>query len=353
MSRIFAGEFGRVISQIKGGIYSVPWYLCFGEPRVGKSTVLKSMSLTWNQPPTIEGQYCHYWISNEAVIIEAREPLCGPNKNAEMLRELCDEILRVRPREPLDGILLVMSATDVAERADEALETHAQHLRSYLIETCRTVQADVPVYAIINRYDTLWGFAEVFSWNADRAKEEAWGFLVPPNVPSQESWPKIQDGIQGLVARIESHCLAKLSSDDGIEQRIRAYQHLVEARVFLERLRDVLKIVSFSSAYERAPWLRAVILGCSVPGVGDRIRAGIQRFANMGLMQSAYDPHPSPRPGGLPIHTFMKSIVLPEKELVPLKIKWRHDVVCVIGFVLGFLCIAAAIFVRYGLVRGL
>ena len=52
------------------------------------------MNLTWNQPPTIDGQYCQYWISQEAVIIEAREPMCGPNKNAELLRELCEELLR-------------------------------------------------------------------------------------------------------------------------------------------------------------------------------------------------------------------------------------------------------------------
>ncbi len=353
MSRIFAGEFAKVMAQIKANIYSIPWYLAVGEPMVGKSTVIKSMALTWGQPATIEGQYCHYWISKEAIIIEARDALCGPNKNAELLRELCEEILRIRPREPLDGILMIMSATDVAERSDEPLETHAQQLRSYLIETCRTVQADVPVYVVVNRYDTLWGFAEVFAWNADRAKEEAWGFLVPPDVPTQATWPKTEEGMQGLAARIEAQCLSKLSSDEGIEQRIRAYQHLVESRVFLDRLKEVLKIISFSSAYERAPWLRAVILGCSVPGAGDRIRAGIARFANMGLMQNPYDPHRAQRPGGLPMHSFVKTIVLPEKELVPLKTKWRHDAVCVIGFVLGFLFIAAGLFVRFGLVRGL
>lgn len=349
MSRIFASEIARVVAaaRSRGGLYGVPWYLAVGEPMVGKSTVIKSMNLTWNNPPTIDGQYCQYWVSAEAVIIEARDPLCGPNKNAELMRELMDELMRVRPREPLDGLLLVMSATDVAERSEEPLENHAQHLRSYLIEACRALAVDIPVYVIINRYDTLWGFAEVFSWNADRAKEDAWGFLIPPDVPSQNTLPKTQEGVEGLLARIESTCLLKLSSEEGIEQRMRAFQHLVEARVFLDKLRDLLKIISFSSAYERAPWLRAAILGCAVPGVGDRLRAGMGRFANMGLMQNPYDPYRSPRPGGLPLHGFVKGIVLPEKELVPLKTRWRDDPVCLIGFTLGFLFLVGGLVLRY------
>ncbi|NUP09255.1 MAG: hypothetical protein HOW73_24655 [Polyangiaceae bacterium] len=349
MSRVFANEFAQVLSRVRsqGGVYAVPWYLAIGEPLVGKSTVLKSMNLTWQQPATIEGQYCQYWISREAVIVEAREPIVGPNKQPSLLRELCEELVRIRSREPLDGIILVMSATDVADRQDDNLETHAQHLRSYLIEACRTLEADVPVYVIVNRYDTLWGYAEVFAWNADRAKEDSWGFLVPPDVPTQSTWPKTEEGIVGLGARIEATCLAKLSSEDGVEPRIRSFQHLVESRVFLQRLRDVLKAISFSSAYERAPWLRAVIIGAGVPGVGDRIRAGIDKFGSMGIMQNPYDPYRAQRPGGLPLHMFFRGIILPEKELVPLKTKWRHDVVCVIGFALGFLFLVAGLVIKY------
>lgn len=352
-NRIFASELGKVLDSLKaqGGVYSVPWYLAVGEPMSGKSTVIKTMNLTWAQPPAIEGQFCHYWVSQEAVIIEAREPIIGPNKNASLLRELCEELMRIRSREPLDGLLLILSATDVAEREGEGLETHSQHLRSYLVEACRTLEADIPVYVIVNRYDTLWGFAEVFGWNAERAKEDPWGFLVPPTVATQSTWPSIEEGLKGLSARLEATCLARLSSDDGVEQRIRGFQHLVESRVFVEKLRDLLKVVTTSSAFERAPWLRALIIGAAVPGVGDRIRAQAQKFASMGIIQNPYDPYRSQRPGGLPLHTFLRGIVLPERDLVPTKTGWRHDVVFVMGMVLGFLFLVGAFVLKYGIKR--
>lgn len=349
MSRVFADEFAQVLARIKsqGGVYAVPWYLAIGEPSVGKSTVLKSMNLTWNQPATFDGQYCQYWISREAVIIEAREPLVGPNKQDSLMRELCEELMRIRSREPLDGILLIMSATDIADRQDESLETHSKHLRSYLIEACRTLESDVPVYLIVNRYDTLWGYAEVFGWNAERAREDAWGFVVPPDTPTQNTLPKAQEGLAGLAARIEATCLSKLSSEEGVEQRIRAFQHLSESRIFLDRMCEVLKVISHTSAFERAPWLRAAIVGAAVPGVGDRIRANIDKLQTMGIIQNPYDPHRSQRPGGLPLFGFFRGIILPEKELVPLKTKWRHDPVCVLGFILGFVFLAAGLIITY------
>ncbi len=354
MSRVFASEVGKVIARAKevgGGVYRIPWYLVFGEPNAGKSSVINAMNLTWDNPKTIEGQYCQYWVSKEAILVEAREPITGPNKNPELLRELCSELLRVRPREPLDGIILVVSATDVAERQDEALEAHAQHLRTYLVEACKTLQADIPVYVVCNRYDTLWGFAEVFQWTPDRAREESWGYLVPVEVPSQSTWPKVQEGLNGLHARIEATCLSKVSSEDHIEQRIRAYQHLVESRVFIEKLKEVSKVLAFSSAYERAPWMRAIIIGCAVPGTGDRIRAGIHRFQNMGLSQNPYDQFRSARPGGLPLFIFLKGIVLPEKELVPTKTRWRDDLITILGFVFGFVMLTVGVLIQQGVIK--
>jgi len=342
---MFSAELAQVVSAVSGNVYQVPWYLVVGEPRTGKSTVIRSMNLTWDgegKVPMSAAALCTYWIAKEAVFIEAGDRLCGPNKNADFLRELAEELRRVRPREPLDGLILVMSSTDIAELNEEALGTHAQGLRFYLVETCKHIQADIPVYLIANRYDTLWGFAEVFAWNAERAKEEAWGFVLPPNTESQGAMPKIEEGLQGLQARIEATCLVRLSSEEGVEQRIKAFQHLSESRQFLEKLQEVLKVVAMSSKFERAPWVRALALGAAVPGIGDRIRACAARFQNMGLIQNPYDQSRATRPGGLPVYGFMRTTILPEKDLVPSKVRWRDDILTVIGVILGILMLIAS-----------
>ena len=51
------------------------------------------------------------------------------------------------------------------------------------------------------------------------------------------------------------------------------------------------------------------------------VTVGVYALFNMGLAQG----HPAPigvlRPGGMPIHAYMKTVILPEKEIVPLRTK--------------------------------
>ena len=101
-----------------------------------------------------------------------------------------------------------------------------------------------------------------------------------------------------------------------------------------------------ANAYERAPWIRAVALGSALPGSGDRMRAGVSRFFNMGLGQGATGPVTG-RPGGLPFHAFMSKVILPERDIVPLRSRWREDMVFQFGM------IAAALFYVAALITGL
>ncbi len=211
-----------------------------------------------------------------------------------------------------------------------------------MVEIGQTLQADVPTYVVLTRYDAVWGFAEVFQWGPERKKEDPWGFTLPPETPSQESLPRIKEQLEGLNARLEAFCFAKLCSEDPPEQRVRAFQHLAEVRSLMDKLRLVFNVVAMANAYERAPWIRAVALGSALPGSGDRMRAGVARFFNMGLGQGA-PVAVTNRPGGLPFHAFMTTVVLPERDIVPLRSRWRDDKVFVVALIAAALFFVAAL----------
>lgn len=86
----------------------------------------------------------------------------------------------------------------------------------------------------------------------------------------------------------------------------------------MDKLKMVFQTLAMANSFEQPPWIRAVALGTSVPGGGGpRPRAGVARFFNMGLAQG----HPAPigvlRPGGMPIHAYMKTVILPEQASFP------------------------------------
>jgi type VI protein secretion system component VasK len=329
------------------GLYAVPFYLIVGEPGAGRSTAVHSMNLTWNagEGPLKLGmpeQLCTYWMPNEAIFIEPEGTVLGPKRNPDHLKELCDELRRSRPREPVDGILLVISIAEFIDLDEAGQEAFANRLRKYLVEIGRSLHADVPVYAALTRYDTMWGFAEVFGWTPERKREEPWGFTLPPDTPIQQIPARIAQELVGLNARFEAFCLAKLSSEDPPEHRIKAFQHLAEIRVLAERLRQLFTVLAMANAFERAPWFRSVIIGSAIPGTGDRLRAGVTRFFNMGLGQAQTGPGSS-RPGGLPIHAFMNMVVLPERDIVPLRTRWRDDTLVLLGFIFGIVLALGAV----------
>jgi type VI secretion system protein ImpL len=333
------------------GAYAIPWYLVVGNPGSGRSSALHAMNLTWqgSDGPLSTGlpqQLCTYWMPKEAIFIEPEHTVLGRSRQPDQLKQLCEELRSSRPREPLDGIIIVVNIVDFIDLDEKSIEDYANVLRKYMLEIGQTLQADVPTYVVLTRYDAVWGFAEVFQWSPERTKEDPWGFTLPPETPSQESLPRIKDELEGLNARLEAFCLAKLCSEDPVEQRVRAFQHLAEVRALMDRLRLVFNVLAMANAYERAPWIRAVALGSAIPGSGDRMRAGVARFFNMGLAQGPATAVTA-RPGGLPFHAFMGKVVLPERDIVPLRSRWREDKVFL------FAMIAAALFYVAALVSGL
>lgn len=322
------------------GIYAVPWYMVVGDPGTGRTTMIRSMNLTWpDGDPALKlglsSQLCDWWMAEEAIFLEPQKTVLGNRRDPNALKAMCEDLRKKRPREPIDGVVLLLRIGDILDLNEEGVDAHAGNLRNYMVEIAKALGSDVPTYVVITGLDALWGFGDVFQWTAERAKEEPWGFLLPPNTPSQEAVPRIDEALLGLGARFEAHCLAKLSSHAPTEERVRAYQHLVEVRTLLDKLRAWLKILAMANAYERAPWVRAVTIGSAVPGTGERLRAGVQRFQNMGL--SLGQPDPQRRPGGMPVHSFMRAIVIPEKDLVPLRMRWRDDTLTVFSFILGTL----------------
>jgi type VI secretion system protein ImpL len=305
------------------GVYAIPWYLVVGNPGSGRSAAVHAMSLTWegNDGPyktNAPTQLCTYWMPKEAVFIEPEGSVLGTGRQASLLKELCDELRVARPREPVDGLLLVLNIADFIDLDETPFEKYANGLRRYLVEIAQAMHAEVPTYVVLTRYDTVWGFAEVFGWSPERRDEDPWGFNLPLDTPPQGALARIKDQLGGLNARFENFCLAKLCSEDPPEARIRAFQHLGEVRALTEKLRALFSIIAMDNAFERAPWIRAVAVGSAVPGGGgDKMRAGVARFFNMGL-----SPGPatgvSSRPGGLPFHAFMSTVILAERDLVPL-----------------------------------
>jgi len=341
----FAYELASVLQHVERarpgqGIYALPWYLVIGEPHSGRSTAIKALNLRWPYgdsplPLSTPQQLCNYWLPEKALFIEPEARVLGAQREPDRLAELCDELSDRRPREPIDGMLLVVSARFLADADEDGVDRYAKSLRRYLIEVAQALSADVPAYVLVTTYDDLWGFGDAFRWGAQRRDEEPWGFSLPPNVPQAQTPERVRLELEGLTARIESMCFARLSTEDPPDVRTRAFQHLVEARDLLTKLGALMHIITMSNAFERSPWVRALAIGSGTPGTGHRLRHGTQFFASLGLWPPQHSG--TTHPGGMPIHAMLENVLLPERDLVPTRTRWRDDILFVILLILAIL----------------
>jgi len=345
MSNPFAYELATVVQAQERarpgdseGAYALPWYLVLGEPHSGRSTAIKAMNLSWPHgdtpvPMTVPDPLASYWLPEKAVFIEPGHRVVGPQRQPGLLQELAEELKSKRAREPIDGIVLVLSVQRLADANEDGVDEYIKAVRRQIVEVAQQVGAEVPVYVVVTMVDALWGFGDVFRWSAERRDEDPWGFSLPPGEPTDATPGLIDAELEALTARLESYCFAKLSSEDPADGRVRAFQHLLEARDVMAKLRRTMAMLSAGSAFEAAPWIRALALGSGLPGTGQQLRHGTSMLATMGL----YAPTQSgtPTPGGMPLHAFLDMVLLPEKDIVPTRTRWRDDKAFLLLLMLG------------------
>jgi type VI secretion system protein ImpL len=232
-------------------------------------------------------------------------------------------------------VLSTITLADADERDEHEVERLARTLRTYVAEIHAYLRTEVPIYVVLTAYDTLWGFGDAFQWTLERKDEEPWGFTLPVDLPTTQAKERVAAELEGLRARMEAACFDKLSAETPPDARARAFQHLTEMRALLSKVGEVLAFLTTVNAFERTPWVRALTVGSAIPGTGDRLRHLAHEFAHMGLFSPAQSQ--TPQPGGLPMHGLLDAVLIPEREIVPLRSRWRDDRLIVVLLILAAL----------------
>ncbi len=165
-------------------VYRLPWYMVLGLPGAGKSTALlqSGLNFPYTDPDRTAGRrsieptrQCDLWIANEALFLDTAGYFCADDRQKEGWTGLLDEIRRVRPNKPLDGLILLVDIPGLAETNAEVLRERALRLRARLDEVIQRFELVLPVYLLFHQCDRLEGFQDFFRDLNETGRAQVWG----------------------------------------------------------------------------------------------------------------------------------------------------------------------------------
>jgi hypothetical protein len=271
LSELFATEVKRLEKIASGGEarYRAPWCLVLGEDQSGQGTALLHSGLHRPLPASADDVAkqagCRFWFFDQGIALDVAPLVSG---DPQLLDHMGERLKAVRPKLPLNSILLVVPADlllcpegEKGRAQREGLALLGERYYALVQQIQKSLLLRVPVYVLISKSDLIPGFSAFARGLGKDHQSQLFGWSCPyePDVPYEPAW--INEAFGGLYRTVSLLQLDLLSGDKLSEREREAAflfpRHLGGLR---EPLRTFLDPLFKSNAYSETNVLRGFYL---------------------------------------------------------------------------------------------
>jgi type VI secretion system protein ImpL len=255
----------------RGYLYEQPWYAIIGPPGAGKTTALLNSGLKF--PLAAEmGQgavagvggtrLCDWWFTENAVLIDTAGRYTTQDSNAAVDRAGWDSFLdllrRTRPRQPLNGVIVAIALSDIADAPPAERAAHAGAIRRRIKELETRLGIRIPVYALFTKSDLIAGFTEFFDDLDRERRNQVWGVTFPLAKADAGPVGQFPEELQLLVDSLNDRLFDRLQAEQSPERRVLIAGFPTQIATLAQPLQGFLTEAFGGSRLDPAPLLRGV-----------------------------------------------------------------------------------------------
>jgi type VI secretion system protein ImpL len=287
------------LKKLGNPLYVLPWYMVIGESGSGKTTAIESARLSSpfaevSRTSGISGtRNCDWWFFEQAILVDTAGRYAIPvdeGRDKDEWQNFLSLLAKFRKKEPLNGLVVTLSADKLLENGPEVMEADGKSIRQRVDELMRVLGAKFPIYVLVTKCDLVQGMNPLCGRLSDETLKQPMG-LVNQN----------------------------LSTDiDAFLGRSIAY--------IGERLRDLRLLVfqkaDLSSGYESGTDPALLLF----PEEFERLKPGLTAFFRGAFQENPYQETPilrglyfsSGRQEGSPYSHFLKELgLISERDVLP------------------------------------
>jgi type VI secretion system protein ImpL len=307
-------------------LYELPWYLIIGPPGAGKTTALVNSGLRFPLAGQEEAQAlggvggtrnCDWWFTEEAILIDTAGRYTTQDSDTEADRKSWLAFLAIlkrhRPRQPVNGIIVAISLSDLMTLDGNELGTHVSAIRERLQEIRDALKIECPVYVLFTKADLVAGFREYFAGFDETRRWMVWGTTFPPKIEGGDPRGEVAGGFAALVARLAYETADRLQEEVDPFARTAIFGFPAQFGLLKERVADFLSAVFDAPGGTRRENLRGFYFSS-----GTQEGTPIDQF--LGAISRSFGGDARPRLSGTGksffLHDLLSRVVFAEAPLV-------------------------------------
>ncbi|MGQ3291204.1 MAG: type VI secretion system membrane subunit TssM, partial [Shinella sp.] len=304
--------------------YALPWYMLLGADGAGKSSLVRASGLTlpFESEGAVEAPSARFHISDQAVLVDfAGRLIASAEPQARHLwQQALQHIRSLRSRQPVNGIIVVVSVDELLAMLPEEAAAYATAIRQRLDEAVQRLRANAPVYIVVTKLDRVVGFEEIFEDLTTEERAAPFGIPIAADLGGDARGPAeaLDKGFAGLVERIMQRQFVCLQEEPDELRRRRTFEFPAQFALLRERIQPFVQQLATMHRFGTATNMRGVFF-TSCRQTGDNVDALAGSLAPL-FGRSPATMTLLPDPGARRIRPFFlfglfRKVILPEADL--------------------------------------
>jgi type VI secretion system protein ImpL len=291
-------------------LYSLPWFMVFGETGSGKSTAvsharLKNILTDAGPAKGIAGtRNCDWWFFKNAVVLDSAGRYAVPLQDEDRgeWERFLVLLAKYRRKEPLNGLIVTLPADRLLADPADALTEYGRSIRLRIDQLMRVLGAKFPVYVLITKIDLVLGMTALAEILPEKLRGQAMGLL---NDSENRDPGEFLDASIGHVSRRLKDLRLRLPARVG-KAGGRAALFPDELERLAPGIRAFVDGAFHDNPYQETPFFRGLFISSGR-------QSGLTRSGVLGSLSSFKDRQwPLPETGlGLFLHDFF-DVILPK-----------------------------------------